>query len=301
VRSRLRTALELARLSNAPTVVSNVLAGAALGGLAVSAEAPLGPWSAILRVAIACVALYAAGMALNDLLDRTIDASERPHRPFPSGRATPAGVLVGVVALVALALSLLATVSLATLAAGATLVLLIVAYDVVHARTAWSVLFMGSCRAMTYLVAASIHGVPERPATIVGPAFLLLLFVAAFSVVARREASGAKGPLLGPAASFLSLLLLPAALLVPGGLEQGGMLLAATLTLALCIVAAMTKAALELLHRPPRIPAAIALFIATIALYDGYLLLLAGSLSGASLAIACFIATRIAQRRIAGT
>lgn len=298
---RLRTALELARLSNAPTVVSNVLAGAALGGLAVSSDAPLGAWPALLRVAIACVALYAAGMLLNDLLDREVDARERPHRPIPSGRATPRGVLLSAVALVGLSLLLLASVSLATLAAGATLVVLIVAYDLLHARTAWSVLLMGSCRAMTYVVAASIHGIPERPATVVGPALLLLLYVAAFSVIARNEASGAEGPIRGPAAPFLALLLLPAALLVPGGLERGGVPLAAIVAVALCIAAAMTKAAVELLHRPPRIPAAITLFIAAIALYDGYLLLLAGSLPGASIAVACFIATRIAQRRIAGT
>ena len=34
--------------------------------------------------------LYAAGMALNDLFDLEIDRAERPARPLPSGRVSPA-------------------------------------------------------------------------------------------------------------------------------------------------------------------------------------------------------------------
>ena len=69
---KLSVALRLGRVSNLPTVTSNVLAAIALAG-----GTPSG-----LRIAVACVAMsmmYVAGMFLNDAFDREIDASERPR------------------------------------------------------------------------------------------------------------------------------------------------------------------------------------------------------------------------------
>src|SRR5687767_12443969 len=37
--------------------------------------------------------LYLGGMALNDWADREVDARERPGRPIPSGRVSPAAAL----------------------------------------------------------------------------------------------------------------------------------------------------------------------------------------------------------------
>jgi 4-hydroxybenzoate polyprenyltransferase len=77
--------VELVRLPAALTVPGDSLAGAAGAGW------PLGRRSWLMPAASAC--LYWAGMALNDYADRDLDAVERPERPIPSGRVTPAQAL----------------------------------------------------------------------------------------------------------------------------------------------------------------------------------------------------------------
>ena len=76
--------LRLGRVSNLPTVWSNVLAALALsGGLSQAAGIPA------LHVALLAAAFslfYVGGMYLNDAFDRHIDARERPQRPIPSGQ-----------------------------------------------------------------------------------------------------------------------------------------------------------------------------------------------------------------------
>src|SRR6266516_352500 len=126
-RQRAMGHLALARISNSPTVVSNVLAGAALaGGL------QLGP--ALLRVAIAMVCLYTAGMYLNDVFDYATDRERRSERPLPSG-AVPRGeaAIVGF-GLLAGGGALLLFLSSTAFAAGLVLITLIVGYDRWHKR-----------------------------------------------------------------------------------------------------------------------------------------------------------------------
>src|SRR5262245_7431898 len=83
---KLRTLLDLARVSNLPTVWSNVLAGAVLGLASVE---PL----PVVVAGFAGSLLYSGGMFLNDAFDAEIDARERPERPIPAGRIAKATVL----------------------------------------------------------------------------------------------------------------------------------------------------------------------------------------------------------------
>ncbi|MEV7803424.1 SCO3242 family prenyltransferase [Microbispora sp. NPDC088329] len=78
----MRAWLELVRAPAALSVPGDTLAGAAAAGR-----------SARPGLAAASVLLYWAGMALNDWSDRELDAVERPERPIPSGRISPAGAL----------------------------------------------------------------------------------------------------------------------------------------------------------------------------------------------------------------
>ena len=93
VNARSLTALaRLGRVSNLPTVWTNVLAATVLAG---------GDWQN-LRTAIVLVAMslfYVGGMYLNDYFDRAIDARERPTRPIPAG-----DVSAGMVAAIGFAL-----------------------------------------------------------------------------------------------------------------------------------------------------------------------------------------------------
>jgi UbiA prenyltransferase family protein len=82
---RLRDAAELVRLPAALTVPGDSLAGAAAAGW------PFGRKGWAMPAASAC--FYLAGMALNDVADQDLDARERPERPIPSGRVSPAEAL----------------------------------------------------------------------------------------------------------------------------------------------------------------------------------------------------------------
>jgi len=94
---RIAALAELVRLPAVLTVPGDALAGAALAG----APARAG-------LVGASAALYLGGMALNDWADRDVDAVERPGRPIPSGRVTPAAALGVAAGLTALGLGLAA-------------------------------------------------------------------------------------------------------------------------------------------------------------------------------------------------
>src|SRR5262249_23144504 len=83
------TLLKLGRVSNLPTVWTNVLAGAVLSGA---------DWHGTkLGVMLVAMSLfYVGGMYLNDYFDRAIDKRERPERPIPSGDiAAPTVATIG--------------------------------------------------------------------------------------------------------------------------------------------------------------------------------------------------------------
>ena len=81
--SPLRAYLELLRLPNLFTAAADV----AMGFLFVRATwaAPRHDWL-LVPVALASILLYASGVVLTDVFDRTIDSRQRPERPLPSGR-----------------------------------------------------------------------------------------------------------------------------------------------------------------------------------------------------------------------
>lgn len=143
---RLRAHLDLARVSNSPTVASNVLAGAALGG-----ALTLGAHTALLMVSM--VLFYTAGMYLNDLLDYAVDLRERPGRPLPSGKLTRGEAVLSTVLLFAAGLGLLALVSSTALLGGVALLILIVIYDLWHKANPLSPLLMAGTRMLVYLIA----------------------------------------------------------------------------------------------------------------------------------------------------
>jgi 4-hydroxybenzoate polyprenyltransferase len=184
----LKTLLDLGRVSNLPTVWTNVLAGAVLSGARLEAL-PLG------LLVLAGSLFYVGGMFLNDAFDREFDARVRSDRPIPSGRATASQVFTLGLVLLAAALTLVALTSCSwapapiprtPLAAGAALAGLIVFYDAFHKGNPVSAVVMGLCRATLYVMAAVTLGRLTRG--VVLGAVLLLLYVVGLTAVARREA-----------------------------------------------------------------------------------------------------------------
>ena len=176
------------RLSNAPTIVSNVLVGWAIGMQ--SASEPT--WHGVVPTAIAMLLLYIGGMALNDVMDVEIDRRERPHRPIPSGAISRFSATLFVVACFAIALGLLVTRDWMALAYGFVLMVAIITYNAWHARSAASVVLMGLCRGLVYLtVALAVGGTP--PWSVVALlSTAMVVYVLLFSLVARGETSPKK-------------------------------------------------------------------------------------------------------------
>lgn len=176
-----KTALALGRVSNLPTVWSNVVVGVALAG------APLAP-ATVLPMALAMSLLYVAGMYLNDAFDARWDAEHRAERPIPRGEVTARtvfltgfGMLLAGVGLVGI------TASLPALAAAAALAALIVLYDVTHKWNPAAPLVMALCRVGVYATAGAALAWPLPP-RLWAAAGGLLLYLVAVSLLAKREA-----------------------------------------------------------------------------------------------------------------
>lgn len=71
--------LNLCRISNLPTVWTNVLAAVVLSGTPFS-------WPNFLIISVSLSFFYSGGMSLNDIFDAEIDRVEKPFRPLPSHR-----------------------------------------------------------------------------------------------------------------------------------------------------------------------------------------------------------------------
>src|SRR5687768_5701178 len=84
-RSRPRAYLLLSRVSNLPTVWTNVLTAYVLSRAA---------QDSMPTVLLAMTVFYTAGMFLNDASDADFDAAHRPERPIPSGDVSRMEVLV---------------------------------------------------------------------------------------------------------------------------------------------------------------------------------------------------------------
>jgi len=184
-RSRVRSYLLLARISNLPTVWTNVLAGLVAG----SAIQDLNSRPAALSLLLlSASAFYTGGMFLNDAFDAPFDRRGRPERPVPRGEVgvTEAFAVGG--ALLVLGLGLVSS-NRNALVVGAGLAVAILFYDARHKGSAVAPLLMGACRGLVYLMAAAT-GVLSIAAW--AGAGAMLVYVAGLTVVAKRAGANAR-------------------------------------------------------------------------------------------------------------
>lgn len=174
--------LVLSRGSNLPTVWSNCLAGAWLGGYLPGAER----WDRLAGLLVGASALYTAGMFLNDVFDWQFDAQNRPTRPIPAGlvdRHAAARAGLGLLAGGVLSLGWLGWKPLVLAVA---LTGLIVLYDWLHERTLAGLALMGGCRFLLYPLASAASVAPVLPAA-AGEGLLLASYVFGLSALTRGE------------------------------------------------------------------------------------------------------------------
>jgi 4-hydroxybenzoate polyprenyltransferase len=182
--------IELVRLPNVFTAVADVVAGFLFTHPRL---APGDGWRLLVLVA-ASSCLYLAGMALNDLFDRAIDAQERPNRPVPSGRISPgaAGRLGWTLLIFGLGLAWGATGlghgDLRPGLVGTVLAGCIVLYDGYLKRTPLGPLGMGACRLLNVLLGMSLIAGPWQGAHWL-VAGALGLYITGVTWFARTEAT----------------------------------------------------------------------------------------------------------------
>lgn len=183
-----RSLLLLSRVSNLPTVWSNVLAGS-MGAAVAIAQMPL-DWTNVARVGAAASAFYTGGMFLNDAFDARFDAATRPERPIPRGEVSrgaafaigAAFLLVGVVLLWPHRLGMLL---------GAALSAAIVFYDARHKGETFAPVVMGTCRGLVYAIAAAVVA-SAVPAAVLFGGLAMIVYVTALTVVAKKAGRNAR-------------------------------------------------------------------------------------------------------------
>jgi UbiA prenyltransferase family len=273
--------LQLARISNTPTVVSNSVAGAVLA----STTAEPGT---VAVVAGAMALFYTAGMILNDVLDYEIDLRERPERPLPSGTVSRPAALTAVIVLFAAGEALLLLEGTEPFLAGLGLIALIALYDAWHKGNPLSPVLMGACRALVYFVAA-LAVTASVPTEVATAAAVLLLYIVGLTQVAKSEG----GALL---AAWPLVAVLAAAVYWIGWVDSvwfAALLLAFT---------AWTSWALWLVRRKRRIGQGVVSLIAGVALFDALAVAsVDGSLAAVGVCVAAFLLTIALQTKIAGT
>ncbi|MFI9770368.1 SCO3242 family prenyltransferase [Streptomyces sp. NPDC052415] len=218
-RARLRDWAELLRVSALFTVPGDALAGAAAAGLR--------PNRGTAYAVGASLCLYEAGMALNDWADRDEDAVDRPHRPLPSGRISPAAALGAAGLLTVAGLTLAARAGRPALAVASALTATVWAYDLRLKHTPAAPAAMAAARGLDLLLGATatrsaadaarpapasfgrdprtprretaVEG-PAAPRTAVPAAAVLAAHTYAVTAVSRHEAHG--GSTLTPLAAL---------------------------------------------------------------------------------------------------
>ena len=285
-------ALKLGRVSNLPTVWTNVLAGTALAG---------GASSQVTLILIVGMSLfYTAGMFLNDAFDHEFDRKFRPERPIPAGQITPWAVFQwgGSMLLGGLLLILFAAregppgAILTAGAGGLALIGMIVLYDWRHKNNPFSPVIMGLCRVLIYLIAGlAVANAIEPP--LLFAAIALLCYLIGLTYAAKLEMRSVMKfwPL-----AFLAVPLAYGALLVA---DTQNIFVAAFYAL----FAAWVMHALSFLLTKSRrsVPRAVVGLIAGLCLWDAVLVASTGQMRLAALCVVGLAATIRLQRWVSGT
>lgn len=285
------TLLRLGRVSNLPTVWTNVLAALALAG-----ETGFRAATVVLLVAMSL--FYVAGMYLNDAFDAPRDARERPARPIPAGQAPRAAVFAMGFAALAAGIGLLAWsggrmagTAWPAAAVGGGLAVAIVVYDLWHKSNPFSPVFMGLNRLLVY-VATGVAAAGALRVEVAGAGALLLCYVLGLTYAAKQEHLGRIGslwPLL-----FLSAPFAAAAVYLPHAS-------AFALVIVLAFLAWTVRAVGLLVGQRREVGRAVVSLIAGIALFDASVLAFARQPGAAALCVGAFALTLVLQRYVPGT
>ncbi|RUL88187.1 UbiA family prenyltransferase [Tautonia sociabilis] len=189
---RLKPYLQLVRLPNVFTAAADSLSGFLIVG---GALADVGRW---LPLAVASMAIYAAGIALNDVFDLELDRIERPGRPLPSGRVSVRFAKVLSAVLLGAGLASASVSGMTPAVVALVLVVSVVSYDAGIRRSVLGPELMGACRGLNVLLGMSLapgFGGPAAWAVAVGIAVFIVgvTWISRFETEVGRRAAPAAG------------------------------------------------------------------------------------------------------------
>jgi len=281
-----QTLLRLGRVSNLPTVWTNVIAAATISNAAANI-------ADVALVGLAMTAFYVGGMYLNDFFDRDIDARERPGRPIHAGDISAGAVSTIGFALLAVGVALLLRFGFLTVIWGLALAGAIVLYDAWHKGNIFAPVIMGLCRALVYL-ATGAGVIGEIRFALIAGAIALAAHVIGLTYAAKQENLNEVGRL-WPLAVLAGPLLLALS-----GVSTGRLVVVASLLLCLADIAAVRLLARR--ATADAVPRAVSILIAAICLVDA----LAVALHGGGIVLTCactsgYLLTRLFQAAIPGT
>jgi 4-hydroxybenzoate polyprenyltransferase len=230
-KQRIIDLLAMGRVANVPTVLCNVFTGCLFGAWfwgGLNRDLYPDHRISLLVPLLSGACLYLGGCFLNDWSDANWDRENRPERAIPSGRFNPQTVLKIAAALLAAGLALAFAARPWALLPAAGIVTAILIYTRFHKQTPLSIIPMGLCRGLLYVLGFLSQSVPDlsmpdefamvdmtemfwrdfRRAAVVLLSFTLglLAYIAGLSLAARFES---KGQLIGNT-KLLALVLLAA-------------------------------------------------------------------------------------------
>ena len=287
----LKTALDLGRVSNLPTVWTNTLAGLALSGATAT------DWR-LPVVLISMTAAYTGGMFLNDAFDAAIDSEQRPERPIPSGTVSVSSVYAAGFVMLALSIILIAVCALSgdgggwkAVSSAIALSAAITLYNAWHKGNTLGPVIMGSCRMLVYMTAGlTMTSQPDNMLYL--GAVLSLCYLIGLTYTAKQENLGVVRNL------WPLLFLLSPVLFAISALPRQTLVLLPLAILSIWLVVVM-----RFLTRRQAgdIPRAVVSMIAGISLMDAVFIASTGNIVWMLLAVSGFLITLTLQKWISGT
>ena len=285
----LRTHLILGRVSNLPTVWTNVLAGTVL-----SMSVPPISNGGLLLLCLALSLFYIGGMYLNDAFDAEIDAQERSVRPIPAGHIAREMVFTLGIGFLIFGAVIGFAFSLKAGLAGIGLAASVILYDWLHKKTAAAPLLMGACRFLTYVMAALAAG--DLPNAVLIGAVGLFAHTAGLTYAAKQEAYD-RIDRMWP----LAVLAIPVAIGAWMSWHPLFWNLPAFVLLGLYVLWMLWCLRYLFRRAPGDIPRAVVGLIAGMALYDAVMIASVGATFLAVFAVLGFVLTLIFQKVVPGT
>lgn len=231
--------LELGRISNLPTVWSNVVHGMSVAYF-ISVVAPIQeayPDDAPpvdtqnltnllnygFMALVAMSLMYTGGMVLNDACDARLDAKERPARPIPSGRVSRRSAWIGATVLLGSGWCCTLVYRPEMQMWAAVLVAVIVGYNFLHRVRFLGLILMPACRGLVIWVSAlainSGIGIEDDLPRVYGS----VLAIACYTLIVTLIAWGEALPSMGKLARWVGVLIAGMALVDAGFAWQMGM------------------------------------------------------------------------------